>query len=105
MGVVDEAIQDGVSQGRVGDDGVPLVDGDLRGHDSGAGLTAIVDHLQQVARLGRCQGCEAPVVQLSRHRDNWTYADSGIMPTSCPLDRRRLDWEGFVDQATMNISA
>ena len=63
MGVVDEAVEDGVSQGWVRDDGVPLVDGELRGHDGGVGLTAIIDHRQQVPRLGRCQGCEPPVVQ------------------------------------------
>ena len=80
VGVVNEAVEDGVSQGRVGGDGVPLIDGELRGHDGGAGLTTIVDDLQQVPGLGRCQGCEAPVSSTRR----WTLA-SRVSSFGCVL--------------------
>jgi hypothetical protein len=36
MGIVDEAIEDGVGVGRVADDLMPFVDGDLTGEDGRA---------------------------------------------------------------------
>jgi hypothetical protein len=47
--VVDDPVQDGVGQGRVADDLVPVVDRHLAGDDQRAGAVAILDDLQQIA--------------------------------------------------------
>ena len=63
MGVVDEPVEDGVGDGRVGDHLVPVIDRQLAGHDGRAAIVPIVDDLKQVAALILRQGCEPPVVE------------------------------------------
>ena len=53
VSVVNEAIQDGVAEGRVSDDVVPMFDGDLAGNDGGGATVAIIKNLQKVAPFGR----------------------------------------------------
>ena len=43
-----QAVADGIGQGRVADIGMPVTDGALAGDDGGAGLVAVFDDLQQV---------------------------------------------------------
>jgi hypothetical protein len=63
VGVVDEPVEDGVGDGRVGDHLVPVIDRQLAGHDGRAAIMPIVDDLQQIATLILRQGCEPPVVE------------------------------------------
>jgi hypothetical protein len=49
MGVVDEAVEDGVGISRVADDIVPFVDGDLAGEDGGTAAVAFFEDLVEVA--------------------------------------------------------
>ena len=63
MGVVDEPIEDGVGDGRVGDDLVPVVDRQLAGHDGRTAIVPVVDDLQEVATLILRQGGEPPIVE------------------------------------------
>jgi len=51
VGVVNEAVEDGVGIGRIADRVVPALDRDLRGQDCGGTLVAIVDDLHQVTTL------------------------------------------------------
>ena len=51
MGRVDEAVEDGVGDGRVGDHIVPAVDWQLAGDDGAGAAVAVVDDLQDVAAL------------------------------------------------------
>ena len=53
MGVVDEAVEDSVGQGRLADEIVPAVDWELAGDQGGGATVAVVDDLQQIAaRVG-----------------------------------------------------
>jgi hypothetical protein len=52
MGVVDEAVEDGVGVGRVADDLVPFVDRDLAGEDGRATAVAFFEDLI------KCKGME-----------------------------------------------
>ena len=60
MGVVDDAVEDGVGQRRIADDLVPAVDRQLAGDDQRAGVVAILDDLQQIALLFGEQRFRAP---------------------------------------------
>ena len=51
VGVVDEPVEDGVGDGRIGDRLVPVIDRQLAGHDGRAAVVPIVDDLQQIATL------------------------------------------------------
>ena len=63
MGVVDEAIEDGVGVGGVPDQGVPVGDGELAGDQGGSAAIAFLQDFQKVmAGLG-VEGLESPVVQ------------------------------------------
>ena len=63
MGVVDEAVEDGVGEGRLTDEIVPAVDRELAGDQGGGATVAIVDDLQQIATRVGVQGCQAPIVE------------------------------------------
>jgi len=63
VGVVDEAVEDGVGDGGVGDRLVPVIDRQLAGHDGRAAIVPIVDDLQQIATLLLRQRGEPPVVE------------------------------------------
>ena len=63
MGVVDEAVEDGVGEGRIADDLVPVLDRHLAGDDGGGAPVAVVDDLEQVAALLAGERREAPIVE------------------------------------------
>src|SRR5262245_10638024 len=62
VGVVEEAIADGVGQRGLADEGVPLSDGKLAGQDGGAGAVPVVQQFEEVSAILRGEGVEAPVV-------------------------------------------
>ena len=65
MGVVHEAVEDGVGDGWIGDHLVPMLHIDLAGYDRAAASVPILEDLQKVAALiGRRVG-EPPVVRPS----------------------------------------
>lgn len=63
MGVVDQAVEDGIGDGGIADDLVPAVDRDLAGDDDRAGLVAVLDDLQEVAALLGVERLRPPVVE------------------------------------------
>ena len=63
VSVVNEAVQDGVAEGGVTDDVVPMFDGDLAGDDGRGATMAIIKDLQKVAPFGRIENRQAPVVE------------------------------------------
>ena len=63
MGVVDEPIQDGVGDGRIGDQFVLVLDGELAGHDGGGASMPVVEDLQEITLLVGCERRQAPVIQ------------------------------------------
>ena len=50
---MNETIQDGVAEGWVADNVVPMFDGDLAGDDGGGATVAIIEDLQKVAPFAR----------------------------------------------------
>jgi hypothetical protein len=63
MCVVDEAVEDGVGDGGVGDDLVPVIDRDLAGDDGRSALMAVVDDFEEIAPLLAGERGEAPIVE------------------------------------------
>ena len=63
VGVVDEAVEDGVGDGRIGNDLVPLLDRHLAGDDGRSALVAIVDDFEEIAPLLAGERSEAPIVE------------------------------------------
>jgi len=60
MGVVDEAIEDGVGVGRVADDLVPFVDRDLAGEDGRSAVVAFFEDFVEIAGERRRRGDRGP---------------------------------------------
>jgi len=60
---VDEPIEDGVGDGRVGDDLVPIFDRYLAGDDGRSALVAIIDDFEEIATLLAGKRSEAPVIE------------------------------------------
>jgi hypothetical protein len=63
VSVVNEAVQDGVAEGGVADNFVPMFDGNLAGDDGRGATVAIIKDLQKVAPLGRTENRKAPIVE------------------------------------------
>ena len=63
MRVVDEPVQDGVGDRGIGDHLVPVLNGELAGHDGTAATMSIVDDLQEVSALIQRQVGETPVIE------------------------------------------
>ena len=63
MGVVDEAVEDGVGIGRVADDLMPFVDRDLAGEDGRAAAVAFFEDLVEIAASAGVERFEAPIVE------------------------------------------
>ena len=63
VGRMHETVKDGVRNGRIGDHLVPVIDGELTGHDRRGAAVAIVDDFEQVATLLRGQRRQPPIVE------------------------------------------
>src|ERR1700732_1395530 len=62
MGVVNEAVEDGVGISRVADEGVPFVDRDLAGEDGRAAPITFLEDLVEVTTGTGVEWFEAPIV-------------------------------------------
>jgi len=63
VGVVDDAVEDGVGERRVADHAMPAVDRKLTGDQGGAAPVAVLDDLEQVVTLLGAERLETPVVE------------------------------------------
>ena len=63
MSIVNDAIQDGVSESGVAYDVVPMFDRNLTGDDGRGSTMAIVKDLQKVAPFGRIEHRQAPIIE------------------------------------------
>ena len=80
MGVVEEAVKDGVAEGGISDDIVPVLDGHLAGEqDARAGVTVVKDFEQIVAPLSRGEA-RAPVVEDEEPSSGEPLDDLGYDP-------------------------
>ena len=62
MGVVNEAVEDGVGQGWVADSLMPVFDGQLACDDGGSAAVAVFEDFQEVAALRGGEDGQAPIV-------------------------------------------
>jgi transposase len=63
VGVVDEAVEDGVGDGGVGDDLMPMLDRHLTGNDGRSALVAVIVDLMEIATLVAGERGETTVVE------------------------------------------
>src|SRR5260370_39153816 len=78
MGVVNEAVEDGISIGRVANEGVPFVDQDLAGEDGRAAPVAFLEDLVEVTTGTGVERFEAPIVEDEELDAGETAEDAGI---------------------------
>ena len=78
MGVVNEAVEDGVGISRVADEGVPFVDGDLAGENGRATPIAFLEDLVEVTTGPGVERFEAPIVEDQELDTGETAQDAGI---------------------------
>jgi hypothetical protein len=63
VGVVDDAIEDGVGVGGIADDLVPFVDGDLAGDDGRSSTITFFEDFEEVMTSGGIERLETPIVE------------------------------------------
>ena len=63
MGVVDEAVEDGVGVGGVADEPVPVGDGDLAGDERRSSAVAVLEDFEEVVAGLGSERFETPVVE------------------------------------------
>ena len=61
MGVVDQAIQDGIGQGGIPDLGAPFIHRELSGHESGTEALTIFEEFHEVPALFVGQEGQSPI--------------------------------------------
>ena len=62
MGVVHEPVEDGVAEGGVANDVVPVIDGELAGDECRAASVAVLEDLEEISTLGLVEGLETEVI-------------------------------------------
>jgi hypothetical protein len=71
MGVVNEAVEDGVGVSRVANEGVPFVDRDLAGEDGRAAPIAFLEDLVEVTTSTGVERFESAPTRLSVRWESW----------------------------------
>jgi hypothetical protein len=84
VGIVQEAVADGVGEVGIADAGVPLLGLELAGDESGCALGAVLDHLDQVAPLAVGQRREQPVVDREQVDMRQAVEDASVGPIAAP---------------------
>ena len=80
VSVVDEAVEDGVGEGRIADHLVPLLDRDLAGDEGRAAAVAVLEDLQEVDALGLGEDRQAPVVEDKQIDARQGLEQAGVTP-------------------------
>jgi hypothetical protein len=63
VSVVNQAVQDRVTEGGIADDLVPVFDRDLACDDNRCATMAIIENLEEVAPFGRIENRQVPVIE------------------------------------------
>ena len=82
VGVVDDAIEDGVGERRHADHVVPAIDRNLAGDDEGAGVVAVLDDFEQIARLIGGQRLRSPIVEDEQFGARDRAQQPGVAPVA-----------------------
>ena len=62
MGMMHEPIEDGIAEGGVADNVMPVIDGELAGDEGGAPTVAVLEHLEEISAFGLVEGLEPEVI-------------------------------------------
>ena len=90
MGVVNEAVEDGVGAGRIADDLAPLLDRNLAGDDRRSALMAVLQDFEEIALFGLCERRQAPVVEDQELDARETLEQAAIAAVAAS-ERQRLE--------------
>ena len=60
---MDEAVEDGVTEGGIADDIMPVFDGQLAGDEGGATTVAVVEDFEEITALDVVEGHHTEVVE------------------------------------------
>ena len=98
MGVVDEAVEDGVGVGRVADYLVPFVDRDLAGQDRRAAAVAFFEDLVEIAAGAGIERFKAPIVEDEELGADEAAHDAGM--TAVATGQRQIGeqlWDTLIE--------
>ena len=79
---VEETVEDGVAEGGVADDIVPVVDGDLAGEERATAGVAVVEDFEEVVSSLSRERSEPPVVEDEEPRPGEALDELGIRPVA-----------------------
>ena len=82
MGVVDEAVENGIGIGRVTDDLVPFVDGNLAGEEGRAAAVAFFEDFIEIAAGAGVERIETPIVEDEELGAGEGAHDAGVAPVA-----------------------
>ena len=63
MSVVEQPVEDGVAEGGIADDLVPVIDGDLAGDEGGLSCVSVVEDLEEVTASEVVEAGEPPIIK------------------------------------------
>jgi hypothetical protein len=78
MGVVNQAVEDGVGIGRVADEGMPFIDGDLAGKDRRAAAITFLEDFVEITPGAGVERFEAPIVENEELDAGKAAQDAGV---------------------------
>lgn len=80
MSIVDEPVENGVSERRIADGIVPMIDGQLAGNDCRAAAVTVFEDFQQVPTFGRCEHGQPPIIEDQDVEPGNRLEESGVTP-------------------------
>src|SRR6266702_888977 len=87
---VHEAVEDGISDCGIDDHLVPVIDGELTGHNRRAAAMAIVDDFEQVAALLGGQRCQPPIAE-DQKLDTGEALEEAYIPSIAACQRKCVE--------------
>ena len=101
MGIVDQAVEDGVGDGGIADLLVPVIHGKLTGEDGGGMAVPLLDDLQKIPSFGVGHGGETQIVNhqdmgLGKLADDLSIAAIALGQGHLVGELGRTDVEGAV---------
>ena len=90
VSVMHQPIEDGIGEGRIADDLVPMFDRKLAGHHGRAAAVAILHDLQEVAPLFGGHGSKSPIVEDQKFDASQALEEPSVM-TVAAFQRERIE--------------
>ena len=90
VSVVHQPIENGIGEGRIADDLVPMFDRELAGHHGRAAAVPILHDLQEVAPLFGGHGSKSPVVEDQKFDASQALEEPSVM-TVAACQRERIE--------------